>query len=105
MHFEPYLQEDAVASRVVLENVSDLSTFICFAACSWSTFGCHCFCRASGRGTCIVIGHVIDLYSLSAALLFFARHNENRNERETLSGVPNILFVVSSKCRQITGIS
>ena len=25
------------------------------------------------------------------ALLFFARHNENRNERETLSGVPSIL--------------
>ena len=23
--------------------------------------------------------------------IFFARHNENQNERETLSGVPNIL--------------
>ena len=31
------------------------------------------------------------MYSLSAALLIFARHNENRNERETLSGVPNKL--------------
>ena len=34
---------------------------------------------------------MVHLYSLSSALLFFARHNENRNERETLSGVPNIL--------------
>ena len=34
---------------------------------------------------------MIHLYSFSAALLIFARHNKNRNERETLSGVPNIL--------------
>ena len=36
---------------------------------------------------------MIHLYSLSAALLLspFARHNENRNEGETLSGVPNML--------------
>ena len=87
--FQTYLQEGAVASRVVLENVRDLSTFICFAASARSTFG-GC-CRASGRGTCVVSGHVIHLYSLSAELLFFARHNENRNEKETLSGVPNTL--------------
>ena len=79
--FRTYLQEDAVASRVVLENVSDLSTFICFAASSRSTFGSPCFCRVSGRGRCVVSGHVVCLYSLSAALLIFCKA-QRKPERE-----------------------
>ena len=66
--------------------MSNVWTFICFAA-----FCCPCFCRASGRGTCVVSGHVIRLYFLSAAFFFFARYNENRDGRETLNSVPDIL--------------
>ena len=43
--------------------------------------------RASGRGAlCVVSRHMVHLYSLSAALVIFAVHGKNQNERETLSG-------------------
>ena len=58
--------------------MSDLSAFICFVASCRSTFcvarpdEVHAFKEKSER-TCVVSGHVIHLYPLSAALFIFCK--------------------------------